>query len=227
MTRISISEIFRSLQGEGVYSGIPMTFIRFQGCNLLTPCRWCDTSYAQNGSKGQLMSVSDIAAEVSRLSPYYLGWICITGGEPLFQLEGLEELVRALKKGNYRLEIETNGTIPRPGWYTLVDSWVVDIKCPSSGVPFETFYEEWVPSREQDQIKMVVDDTEDLSFAEDMIYKFREYHPTFLISPTYNAWLDTDRKSLKKEVAQFCIEHRVRLSLQLHKLIWDQYERGV
>jgi organic radical activating enzyme len=85
----------------------------------------CDTKYAQ-GNGGQEVTVEEIVKRVRALGP--MGWVCITGGEPLNQADGLEELVEALNSLRWRVEIETNGTIPIPHWYEIVDSWSADIK---------------------------------------------------------------------------------------------------
>ena len=161
---VKINEIFYSIQGEGIHQGIPMVFVRFQGCNLIPRCRHCDTPSALSGRGGKEMEVKDILDEIGRLSPYYRIWVCITGGESLWQLDGLEDLVRRLKMGGYQITIETNGTFRPPRWYGLVDSWNADIKCPSSGV-YGVSSLEWFKTRFQDQIKFVVGTKEDLDFA--------------------------------------------------------------
>ncbi len=218
-----INEIFLSLQGEGVYQSIPTVFVRFQGCNLLPGCSFCDTSYAQDGNGGKEIDTEEVVKEVSGLLPYYKSWVCITGGEPLWQSEALEALVRKLKEGNYQVEIETNGSFPPPPWYTLVDSWNADVKCPSSGVCGICDYR-WLKTRTTDQLKFVVGTDEDLEF----VGQFLDNHgsstyPTIMVSPVVN----TDalgRPIIEMEKWQkiwnFCVEKRIRWSLQQHKLVW-------
>jgi len=216
---VKINEIFYSIQGEGIHQGIPMVFVRFQGCNLIPRCRYCDTPSALSDRGGKEMEVKDILDEIGRLSPYYRIWVCITGGEPLWQLDGLEDLVRRLKMGGYQITIETNGTFRPPRWYGLVDSWNADIKCPSSGVCGVSSLE-WFKTRFQDQIKFVVGTKEDLDFARGLIRKHWADSPVILVSPIFSSipsgWL--------QEVAEFCKEEEVRLSLQLHKVIWGDRE---
>ena len=230
--KINVSECFLSLQGEGLYAGEPTVFVRFQGCNLLTGiavpnsgfgCRWCDTKYAQLGEGGQLMSVEDIRNKVRDLAPYFKFWCCITGGEPLFQPEALLELVDGLKDWGYRVEVETNGTLPKPVWYTKVDSWVADIKCPSSGVA--SLVDNWFDMRVTDQIKLVVGTPEDLEYAREVINQKRTRSPKVLVSPVVPLSLDIDRKWLQ-EVWTFCVEEKVRFSLQIHKIAWEN-KKGV
>ena len=217
---ILVNEIFCSIQGEGIYQGLPMVFVRFQGCNLIVHCAYCDTSYAWDGSKGTNMSVEEIVEKVRSFLPHYHAWVCITGGEPLFQEEGLHDLVKGLKRFGYRITVETNGSVKKPYWYTLVDSWVADIKGPSSGVCGVSL-EDWFDTRTCDQIKFVVGTREDLDFTRKLVYKNAAKNPTVLVSPVFPAgkrWL--------QEVAELCKEMRVRMSLQLHRIIWGN-KKGV
>lgn len=225
-----VNNMFYSIQGEGVYQGVPTVFVRLAGCNLLPNfCKWCDTTYAQEADSGREMSVEQVVQEVIHLYPYQKGWVCITGGEPLFQPDGLEELARELKRQQYLIEIETNGSLPRPGWWTLVDSWCADIKCPSSGVAGIS-REIWFKTRPQDQIKFVVGTEEDLEFADEMIRRHIVDNPVVLVSPVIeNSELDFDA-SWNKEWLQRCVEfakeHRARFSLQWHKIVWGN-RKGV
>jgi len=221
---VKVHEIYYGVQGEGVHQGVPSVFVRLAGCNLLNKCSWCDTSYAQDPDSGQEMSVEDIVAEVSRLSPYYQSWVCITGGEPLFQWDGFHELVGGLRNGGYRIEVETNGSLPMPRQWTLVDSWVVDIKCPSSGV-CGVSNEDWFKARIFDQIKFVVGNREDLDFARGMIEKHRAKNPVMLVSPVLPRDEAVDANWME-EVVEFCKEMRVRFSLQWHKVVYGS-RRGV
>ena len=221
-------EIFYSIQGEGIYTGIPMVFIRASGCNLIpTHCSYCDTSYAWNPKDGKEMSIEEIVKEVSKLSPFLKSWVCITGGEPLWQEDELEQLVRELKQRSYLLTIETNGSFEPPRWYTLVDSWNADIKCPFSGV-CGVSKEIWFKLRQQDQIKFVVGDVEDLDFARDMLKRHKADNPQILVSPMAGQLVNRKEGKIEEywnrewlvEVAEFCKEMRIRYSLQIHKLIW-------
>lgn len=224
MGSIKISEVFLSLQGEGLYAGEPTCFIRFQGCNLFpNGCTYCDTAYAQ-GNGGQEMPVEDIVERVRALSPLKRCWVCITGGEPLNQLEGLEALVEALNSYKYRVEIETNGTIPKPSWYGIVDSWSADIKCPSSGVT--SLVDEWFGARKEDQLKFVCGTKEDLAYTQKLI-ETKARRPKVLVSPVLDGSIDIEaQEDWLREVWQFCIEERVRFSLQIHKVVFGN-RKGV
>jgi len=228
---LKINEIFYSIQGEGVHAGVPMVFIRLQGCNMLPPCNWCDTSYAQKPIAGQDMSLEEVVEIVRALNPSCKSGGCITGGEPLWQWDALDILLRELMGWGYYTTVETNGSIPKPSWYGLATSWSADIKCPSSGV-CGVSREEWFETRVTDQIKFVVGDKEDLVFAKSMISKHRADNPTVLVSPVFPRNLNTGGDGTciytqwLADVAEFCKEMRVRYSLQLHKVIWGN-KKGV
>lgn len=110
MTTYRINEIFYSLQGEGVYTGVPMVFVRFAGCNLR--CPFCDTQH----EAFTLLTAEAIRAAVAQ---YPSATVCLTGGEPTLQLT--EELIAQAFSG-YEVHLETNGThaVPRGvDWVTL------------------------------------------------------------------------------------------------------------
>ena len=231
--RINISEIFYSIQGEGVYQGVPTTFIRFLGCNLLEPgCTWCDTRYARS-DLSNLMDVDEILDKcVSLEGRTYKHWVCITGGEPLFQPAGLHELVKRLNKYGFLIEVETNGSLPKPLWWTLVDSWVADIKCPSSGVGRISLENEWFDTRACDQVKFVVGNKEDIDFARKVVMRNAARNPVVLVSPMIpnlnSADLDYWSGGSKMiEAVELCKELKVRFSLQTHKIVYGSERRGV
>jgi len=219
---LPVNEIFISLQGEGLYAGVPMIFIRLQGCNLHPPCTWCDTLYAHDLDPKEgfkFMTIDDIHNKVVSILPNLNTWVCITGGEPLLQ-GNLMQLVQFLKGSTYKLEIETNGSIRPPDWYTIVDSWVADIKCPSSGHISDY---SWFDTRTCDQVKFVVANGEDLDYVRTVIKTKLISKPTIMVSPVGNPLISND---WMMQVAQFCMAERVRLSLQLHRIIWGT-KRGV
>ncbi|MCM8762161.1 MAG: 7-carboxy-7-deazaguanine synthase QueE [Candidatus Omnitrophica bacterium] len=109
----NVCEVFYSLQGEGLLQGLPMIFIRLAGCNLM--CEFCDTKYARD--KGEKKDLREIIKETEK---YPAKWVCITGGEPF--LQKLSPLLDALKKREYNVSVETNGTIwqdIKPDWLTV------------------------------------------------------------------------------------------------------------
>jgi len=114
-----INEIFYSIQGEGVHAGTPSLFVRFQGCNLR--CRQeshgfdCDTEFIS----GKSWTSVEIVDYLRELAPA-CSWVVLTGGEPTRQLD--PEFVKHLHACEFRLAVETNGTIPLPegiDWITV------------------------------------------------------------------------------------------------------------
>lgn len=218
-----VNEIFTSLQGEGIYQGVPTAFLRLQGCNLR--CSWCDTAYAQDEQAGTEMSTAEVVREIQRSFPLSkVKRVCITGGEPLLQEDKLYGLVGVLRKNDFEVDIETNGSFPPPIWYALASSWSADIKCPSSGIQ-NALKRQWFSTRRLDQLKFVVADEEDLRFTEDLIRQFAPFKPTVLVSPLASVEASWDGPWLQR-VADFCVSHDVRFSLQLHKILWGD-KRGV
>ena len=215
---MQVNEIFSSIQGEGIYAGVPMTFVRLQGCNL--NCPWCDTSYAQNPKEGKFMSWEEIVDEVVILESVPVEdvgrlkrWVCITGGEPLLQEPDLFGLVQGLNSEGYKVEIETNGTFLPPLWYRLVDSWVADDKTPSSKSPRAN--SNWLGLRPKDQVKYVVANNDDLKFIKDRLSEGNVKVEVIVspMMPSEQSWL--------QEVWEFCEREGLRFSLQLHKIVWN------
>lgn len=104
-----ISEIFHSLQGEGLLMGVPSVFVRTSGCNLR--CRWCDTPYASWNPEGRQMTVGEILAEVAK---YPSRHVVLTGGEPMIAPE-IGQLAHRLRERGRHITIETAATVPPGG----------------------------------------------------------------------------------------------------------------
>lgn len=199
---MKISEIFKSLQGEGKNQGKPCIFIRFSGCNLA--CRWCDTLYARDG--GEEMTTKEIVESVQHLG---LKYICVTGGEPLLQHLDALKLVKILHAASYTIDIETNGTIDFSPFQPY-GSICMDVKCPSSGEESDISLLSSISER--DSVKFVTADIHDCHYAKDIITSNSIKGEVF-ISPVFGA----DYRS----IANFILEHNlpVRYQLQLHKVI--------
>ena len=228
-----INEIFYSIQGEGKYAGYPMVFVRLQGCSMKPPCSWCDTTYAYDPKGGLDMSVEAVYREVERLVSPNKCMVCITGGESLMQVKDCGALVQKLNGGGFSVEIETNGMHTKPFWWESVYSWCVDIKCPSSGWSGK-WYGDWLDTRRSDQLKLVVGTLEDLDYASRVISEHGAGKPEILVSPVIHSGYDEltggECSILNRQwlqiVAEFCKEHRVKFSLQLHKVVWGE-RKGV
>lgn len=133
MTKLyTINEMFASLQGEGYHAGRKAVFVRFAGCNLgYEVCPWCDTDWAR-GYPRTAADIAVIAAELwagdTGFPPRFgSGWCVLTGGEPTLQAD--EELILALKREGFRVQIETNGTRPLPpglDWVTVSPKGTLD-----------------------------------------------------------------------------------------------------
>jgi 7-carboxy-7-deazaguanine synthase len=242
-----VSEIFKSIQGESTFAGLPSVFVRLAGCNL--DCDWCDTDYAKALNDGKIKdaketSVDEVIKEVARLDARI---VTITGGEPLLQNE-TEELITKLlalslaPKPNTAprtVLLETNGSIG----LAQIDKRVVkivDVKCPSSGHADSFKIENLQYLNPEDEIKFVIADKADYEFAR----KFVDDHLTgewiagtddqqndqgikfrftkILFSPVLGT---LEPRALAEWVLA---DHlNVRLQVQLHKMIWHPDERGV
>jgi 7-carboxy-7-deazaguanine synthase len=209
---MKVSEIFFSLQGEGVLMGTPTTFVRFVGCNL--DCSWCDTKYAREG--GAEMSLDQIFDQVE---DYETPFVCLTGGEPLLQ-DDIYKLVETLLDNSYHVTIETNGSIPLdriPNSEDLLIS--MDVKCPSSGMSDKIVYDNLEFLSPRDQLKFIIADRVDYLFAL-KVMREHEINAPIIMTPVGG----TDLKELSEWVLQDKIF--VRVLPQLHKLIWGE-KRGV
>ncbi len=211
-----ISEIFYSLQGEGLYQGEPTVFIRLQGCNL--HCSWCDTAYAQDVNGGYEATVDEVVEQVE--SYQRGGWVCITGGEPLRQEDEVSKLAAQLWGLDYMIEIETNGFYPLPYWHSRIHSWALDVKCPSSkNLPLLPILKTWEELTSSNlQVKFVVQDIKDLAYVLLMQKKKLFNHKRYIVSPVFTKGELNGKWG--QDVAQFCIENNCRLSLQYHKILW-------
>ncbi len=103
--KIKVVEIFRTVEGEGSWIGLPVSFIRLEGCNLR--CPWCDTPYSYDGKTYREYSLEELFLQVNKFG---LKRLCITGGEP-FLTEELPDIINLFQKNGYKVLIETNGTL--------------------------------------------------------------------------------------------------------------------
>lgn len=210
---LEVIEIFHSIQGESSHAGRPCVFVRLAGCNLR--CRWCDTPYSWEG--GTAMSLGDIVSAVARF-PCKL--VEITGGEPLMQGETTALARRFLELG-YDVLMETNGTYPVTALDPRVGA-IIDVKPPSSGVSGRTAPDNLVNERPHDELKFVLADRADFDHAVAILREYRPRHKHIHFSPA-TGHLDP------AELAAWILDSGldVRLSLQLHKIIWHPDARGV
>lgn len=107
MPKLRIAEIFTSIQGEGIWAGVPSTFVRVSGCNLR--CRWCDTPYASFRPEGPSLELDEVVRQVAEAGVKH---VVLTGGEPML-FDPIETLVGDLKERGHTITIETAGTVFR------------------------------------------------------------------------------------------------------------------
>lgn len=206
-TRLKITEIFYSLQGESVSVGIPTVFIRLTGCPLR--CGYCDTAYAFSG--GEWMSVEHIIDEVKR---YNTSHITVTGGEPLAQKTCLE-LLRLLCDLGYSVSLETSGALAVDEVDKRVVK-VVDIKTPGSGEVARNRLENLPLLTVQDQVKFVICDKSDYEWSKQLITEQQlDHRCEILFSPAYG---QMNPATLADWV--LADQLKVRFQIQLHKYLW-------
>lgn len=143
-----ISELFYSVQGEGLLAGVPSVFVRTSGCNLR--CRWCDTPYASSEPEGEQQTVEEV---VARVREYPARHVVLTGGEPMLA-KGIEDLAGMLKEAGYHVTIETAGTIEPDG--IACDLASLSPKLADSTPDAEQFGEGWSKRHEESRIQQEV-----------------------------------------------------------------------
>ncbi len=226
-----ITEIFKSIQGEGSRAGLPCIFVRLTGCNLR--CMWCDTAYAFHG--GKKMSVGEVQAQVEELAGRGEGGAAkvnlveLTGGEPLLQ-EEIYPLAEALLADGYTVMIETSGErfIGRLPKEVIK---IVDVKCPDSGEADTFEMKNLVELSAQDEVKFVISSRRDYEFAREFT---REHQlgarvREVLFSPVHDDPMGKWKGLEARQLVEWMLEDglRVRLGLQLHKIVWDPAMKGV
>jgi 7-carboxy-7-deazaguanine synthase len=226
---MQIIEIYRSIQGESSFSGLPCTFVRLAGCNLR--CDWCDSEYTFTG--GRKMSTDEIEAEVKRLSP--AGLVEITGGEPMLQETEAVPLMERLLASGYELLLETSGERPLARVPKPVHK-IVDVKCPDSGA-FGTFRDENLAALGlADEVKFVIASRADYDFARDFTraHDLVRHTGGVIFSPAFRkdavGARDVSHCMVDpRELADWIVADglNVRLGLQIHKFIWAPETKGV
>ena len=209
---LKINEIFKSIQGESTYAGLPCTFIRLAGCNLR--CTYCDTNYAYY--HGRELSDKEI---ISKIEEYGVRCVEFTGGEPLLQ-EETPPLIKTLLDKGYDVLIETNGSICI-GCLDKRITVIMDLKTPKSGMSERMNFKNLDFLKENDEIKFVLMDESDYIWAKDIIKKHHitDKFKKILMSPAYSV---LQPKALASWILRDNLP--VRLQLQIHKYIWAPEE---
>lgn len=212
--QLLLHEIYRSVQGESTWAGLPCVFVRLAVCD--SRCVWCDTPHAFN--QGTLMSVEDVVAKVQALGGRLVE---ITGGEPLLQDE-VHGLMKHLADLGGTVLLETSGAHD----IAPVDRRVhiiMDLKCPDSGECAGNRWENLAVLKPDDEIKFVIASRVDFDWAAETIRQHRlDSRFEVLLSPVFGSVAPV-------QLAQWLLESglQVRMQLQLHKYVWDPQARGV
>jgi 7-carboxy-7-deazaguanine synthase len=227
---MQITEIFKSIQGESSYAGLPCVFVRLTGCNLR--CDWCDSEYTFTG--GSKMSLEEVQSEVERLSPNG-GLVEVTGGEPMLQEREVIPLMERLLNSGFNVLLETSGERPLANVPKEIIK-IVDVKCPHSGETDTFLMENLDTLTLRDEVKFVISDRLDYEFARD----FTEEHglaarvSSVIFSPAFRKDAAGDRDTSHcvlnpQQLAEWILADDVpaRLGLQIHKFIWDPAMKGV
>ncbi len=207
MSRLRITEIFYSLQGESRTVGLPTVFVRLTGCPLR--CGYCDTAYAFQG--GQWFELEEVLSQIAELN---CQTICVTGGEPLAQ-KACPELLTQLCDAGYQVSLETSGSIDVASVDERV-SKVMDLKTPSSGEMEKNLYNNIDLLEQHDQVKFVISERNDFDWACKQINKYDlTTRCEVLFSPVFSELEPT-------QLADWVLDAhlKVRMQVQLHKLLW-------
>jgi 7-carboxy-7-deazaguanine synthase len=227
---MQITEIYKSLQGESTYAGLPCVFVRLTGCNLR--CSWCDSEYTFQG--GRKVGLAEVLDQVSKLSPGG-ELVEITGGEPMLQEREVVPLMQRLLDDSYKVLLETSGERPLRSVPTAVIK-IVDVKCPDSGEAGTFCMENLQALAVHDEIKFVLSSRADYDFAREFMqqHSLSERVNAVLFSPAFRKDATGARDSSHclldpQELAEWMLADNVpaRLGLQLHKFIWDPAVKGV
>ena len=220
---LRVLEIFDSFQGEGFWTGTPMTFVRLAGCNAaelgLACAEWCDTIGEWHPDEGEELEVSEVILKVR------LPRVCLTGGEPLLQKEGVARFAAEARGLGMKVHLETNGMIspPAPGPWAP-DGQSFDWAVVSPKPPGYEVARGW--AGRVDELKFIVDEHLTSEVAE----RVAECHPEALVS-IQPVWVtraadgrrtgasEPSRRSTHKAMTMVMEHPEWRLSLQMHKFL--------
>lgn len=227
---MQIIEIYKSLQGESTYAGLPCVFVRLMGCNLR--CNWCDSEYTFTG--GTRTTIDEVMEEVQRVSRG-AELVEITGGEPMLQEKEVVPLMERLQDEGYTVLVETSGERPLEGIPSGVIK-IVDVKCPDSGEGGTFRMENLETLVSTDEVKFVLSSRADYEFAREFValHQLNRKVNAVLFSPAFRKGATGSRDTSHclldpRDLADWMINDGVpaRLGLQIHKFIWDPALKGV
>jgi 7-carboxy-7-deazaguanine synthase len=209
-----VHEIYRSIQGESTFAGLPCVFVRLTAC--LARCTWCDTPHAFN--EGKAVSLEEV---IERVLAFGCPLVEITGGEPLLQEETLPLMARLADAGLTVL-LETSGLVSIEGVDPRVRV-VMDIKCPGSGESANNLWTNLGHLKPVDEIKFVIASREDFDWMLEVVQRHElDRRFTVLVSGVFGA---VEPVMLAEWVLESGLP--LRMQLQMHKYIWAPETRGV
>lgn len=210
---MKLCEVYKSIIGEGSYSGKLGVIVRLTGCNLR--CSWCDTQYAYE--EGNDVTVD---ALLERIESYNLDRVLITGGEPLIQ-DDVYLLMEELGSSNKKLILETNGSIDISKVPDTVHR-IVDMKPPGSGMTDRIEWTNLQLVNSRDDVKFVILDKNDFEWSKEVVLKNDLIERTNVIFQP--VWNELEPKRLAEWILQYDLN--VKFGIQLHKVLWGN-KRGV
>jgi 7-carboxy-7-deazaguanine synthase len=227
---LKVSEIFYSIQGEGVLIGTPSVFVRTSGCNLR--CQWCDTPYTSWEPEGQDLELEEILAKVTRFRSHY---VVVTGGEPMIAPQ-IVPLTEALRQMGLHVTVETAGTV-----FAEVDCHLMSISPKlANSTPFKRDEGRWAVRHDQlrlqpevlkrlmgaydYQLKFVVVSEEDIAEIRALVTRVQANPQKVVLMPE-----GTDADTLHERAAwmvEMCKQEGYRFSPRLHVELYGN-RRGV
>ncbi len=222
-------ELYSSVQGESSFAGMPCIFVRLAGCNLR--CSWCDSEYTFAG--GEKYSLEQVEEKIAALAPVKL--VEFTGGEPMLQAREVLPLMDRLLAQGYTLLLETSGERPLDAVPGQVHK-IMDVKCPASGESGRFHLPNLEALTMRDEVKFVISDRADYEFAREFMRRHdlaaRCGH--ILLSPAFTKTPTSERSTENckldpRLLVEWMLADQLpaRLSLQIHKFIWEPLKKGV
>jgi len=213
--KLTVNEIYLSVQGESTWAGLPCVFVRLTACDLR--CTYCDTEYAfYEGKRRTLGEIYDAVLA------YDCPLVEITGGEPLLQKNVLP-LMAALCDAGKTVLIETSGAHDISAIDPRVHR-IMDLKTPSSGESARNLYANIAALHHRDEVKFVLGSREDYEWTREQIarHELADKVRAVLLSPVFG-------RIEPRQIVEWMLEDKLpaRFQLQMHKFIWEPRARGV
>ena len=213
--KLTVNEIYLSVQGESTWAGLPCVFVRLTFCDLR--CTYCDTEYAFY--EGNKMALGEI---VEKVRSFGCPLVEVTGGEPLLQPNCLP-LLHMLCEAGFTVLLETSGAHDIAAVDPRVHR-IMDLKTPSSGEEGRNLYANIAHLTPRDELKFVVGSREDYEWAREKIrgHDLAAKVNAVLLSPVFG-------KIAPSDMVSWMLEDKLpaRFQLQMHKFIWEPRARGV